>query len=65
MTRKRSTPSEPEEKQETGDKPLSGPARRAEQIRGAGYRETVESIAVAIILALLFRGFVHSGLFLL
>jgi len=61
MTRKRTTSSETEEKQGTGEKPLSGPAKRAEQIRGAAYRETVESIAVAIILALLFRGFVAEA----
>jgi len=41
--------------------PLSPAAQRAEKIRLAGYRETVESIAVAIILALLFRGFIAEA----
>ncbi|MGV3486103.1 MAG: signal peptidase I, partial [Planctomycetaceae bacterium] len=40
---------------------LSPAAKRAEEIRGGGYRETVESIAVAIILALLFRAFVAEA----
>ena len=40
---------------------MSRAAKRAEEIRGAAYRETVESIAVAIILALLFRGFVAEA----
>ncbi len=40
---------------------LSRAARRAEEIRGAANRETIESIAVAIILALLFRGFVAEA----
>lgn len=41
--------------------PTNRPAKRAEEIRGAGYRETIESIAVAIILALLFRAFVAEA----
>jgi len=45
----------------TEQRPLSKAAKRAQQIRGAGYRETVESIAVAIILALLFRAFVAEA----
>lgn len=40
---------------------LSRAAERASEIRGAAYRETIESIAVAIILALLFRGFVAEA----
>jgi signal peptidase I len=36
-------------------------AKRAEEIRVAAYRETIESIAVAIILALLFRAFVAEA----
>ncbi len=40
---------------------LSGPAKRANEIRGSFNRETVESIAVAIILALLFRAFVAEA----
>ncbi len=47
--------------QNSGEKPLTELAKRAEEIRGAAYRETVESIAVAIILALLFRGFVAEA----
>ena len=43
------------------ERPRSHAARRADEIRGQGYRETVESIAVAIILALLFRGFVAEA----
>lgn len=42
-------------------KPLSRAARRSQEIRTSGYRETIESIAVAIILALLFRGFVAEA----
>ena len=41
--------------------PLSKAAKRAQAIRSSGYRETVESIAVAIILALLFRAFVAEA----
>jgi len=41
--------------------PLSPAAQRAQKIRISGHRETVESIAVAIILALLFRGFIAEA----
>lgn len=41
--------------------PLSPEAARAQTIRVAAYRETVESIAVAIILALLFRAFIAEA----
>ncbi len=40
---------------------LSPAARRAEEIRVSGYRETVESLVVALILALLFRGFLAEA----
>jgi signal peptidase I len=40
---------------------MSPAAQRAQQIRVAAFRETVESIAVAIILALLFRGFIAEA----
>lgn len=43
------------------DANLSPAARRAEQIRVTGYRETVESLVVALILALLFRGFLAEA----
>ncbi len=43
------------------DKPLSRAALRSQEIRTSGHRETIESIAVAIILALLFRGFVAEA----
>lgn len=43
------------------EKPLSRAALRAQEIRTSGHRETIESIAVAIILALLFRGFVAEA----
>jgi signal peptidase I len=43
------------------EKPLSRAALRSQEIRTSGYRETIESIAVAIILALLFRGFVAEA----
>lgn len=46
---------------EEAEKPLSGAALRSQEIRTSGYRETIESIAVAIILALLFRGFVAEA----
>lgn len=42
-------------------KPLSRAALRSQEIRNSAYRETIESIAVAIILALLFRGFVAEA----
>lgn len=40
---------------------LSPAAQRAQRFRSEGHRETIESIAVAIILALLFRGFVAEA----
>jgi len=45
----------------TEEKPLSRAALRSQEIRTSGHRETIESIAVAIILALLFRGFVAEA----
>ncbi len=56
-----STPQDTPGKPDTASAALSGPAKRAEEIRGAFHRETVESIAVAIILALLFRAFVAEA----
>jgi signal peptidase I len=52
---------EPASARSSQEPSLSRASKRAEQIRGAAYRETVESIAVAIILALLFRGFVAEA----
>ncbi len=46
---------------EEPDDSLSRAARRSLDIRSAAYRETIESIAVAIILALLFRAFVAEA----
>lgn len=43
------------------DANLSPAARRAQEIRLSGYRETVESLVVALILALLFRGFLAEA----
>jgi signal peptidase I len=40
---------------------ISPAARRAQEFRHAAWRETIESIAVAIILALLFRGFIAEA----
>lgn len=56
ITQTRVAPSAPAE-----DLSLSPAARKAQEIRVAAYRETVESIAVAIILALLFRGFIAEA----
>lgn len=55
-------PAAPDAKPPHSQEPsLSPAAKRAEEIRGTGYRETIESIAVAIILALLFRAFVAEA----
>ncbi len=61
MDSEQSPSTEPSSSLDSVEKPINKPAKRAEEIRGAAYRETVESVAVAIILTLLFRGFVAEA----